>query len=160
MITFSTSNARFALRAAAIVLHPDLGVLLHRSIHDDFWALPGGRCELLETAEETIRREMREELEVDVIVRRLVWVVENFFEHEGTSHHEVGLYFLVDFAGDSSLYQGGGPFNGMEEGIPLVFQWFPLDQLEGVQLYPAFLRRKLRAVPQFIEHVVHTDGED
>ena len=48
----------------------------------------------------------------------------------------------------------------MEEHGRLVFQWFPLDQLEGVRLYPTFLRRKLRAVPQFIEHVVHIDGED
>ena len=97
---------------------------------------------------------------MDVTVRRLVWVVENFFEHDSTSHHEVGLYFLVDFPGDSYLYQGDGPFNGMEEGVPLVFQWFPLDQLEGLRLYPTFLRGKLRAVPQFIEHVVHFDGED
>ena len=89
-----------------------------------------------------------------------MWVVENFFEYDGKSNHEVGLYFLVDFAGDSSLYQGSGPFNGMEEGVPLVFQWFLLDGLEGVRLYPTFLRRKLRAVPQFIEHVVHIDGED
>jgi 8-oxo-dGTP pyrophosphatase MutT (NUDIX family) len=45
-----------------------------------FWALPGGRAEMGEVAEHTIRREMREEMSTDVVVIRLLWLVENFFD--------------------------------------------------------------------------------
>ncbi|WP_348753724.1 NUDIX domain-containing protein, partial [uncultured Aquincola sp.] len=67
MISFSNSDWRFNLRAAAVVRHADF-VLLHRLAGDAFWALPGGRVEMGETAEAAVRREMREELGTDVDV--------------------------------------------------------------------------------------------
>jgi ADP-ribose pyrophosphatase YjhB (NUDIX family) len=61
MITFDEDHVRFTNRIVGIAYDGDR-VLLHRAITDDFWALPGGRAELLETAAETLRREMREEM--------------------------------------------------------------------------------------------------
>lgn len=70
----------FMCRVAGVAVHDDR-VLLHRSGHDDFWALLGGRLEVGETSVAGLRREMREELDVDVTVGRLLWVIENFFDH-------------------------------------------------------------------------------
>ncbi len=64
---------------------------------------------------------MREELEVEVRVERLIWVVENFFEYQGMSPHELGLYFLMRFPEGSPLYGKQEPFEGDEEGIKLIF---------------------------------------
>ena len=94
MITFDRDNIRFTNRIVGIAYDGDR-VLLHRAVADDFWALPGGRAELLETAAETLRREMCEEMNEDVEVERLVWIAENFFEHNGRTHHEIGFYFLM-----------------------------------------------------------------
>ena len=45
-----------------------------------------------ETAEETLKREMREEMQTDITVQRLLWVVENFFQHGGKAFHELGKF--------------------------------------------------------------------
>ncbi len=155
MITFDEGKARFNYRVVGIALDGSR-VLLHRADWERFWYLPGGRGELLEPARETLKREMREELGVEIEVGRLVWVAENFFEHEEKSYHELGFYFLMTLPDGSGLRRKD-EFVGDEEGVKLIFKWFPIDELEGVPLYPAFLREGLRSIPQSTEHVVYTD---
>ena len=157
-IAFTEGKARFNYRIVGCVLH-DRRVLLHRAERDDFWALPGGRGELLEPSAETLRREMREELGVDARVERLLWVVENFFENEELAFHEVALYYLMSFPPGCPLY-GRPIFEGDEEGVRLIFQWHPVDQLEGIRLFPTFLRTALQSIPGGIVHVVHTDVDE
>ncbi len=156
VIVFDQGGVRFNYRVVAVVV--DRGrALLHRWETDDFWALPGGRGELLEPSRETLRREMREEMGVDVRVERLLWVVENFFDYQEKSWHELALYFLTSLLGESRLY-GLDEFPGDDEGVKLLFKWFPVEELEGVPLFPTFLRQALKAIPLTTEHVVHRDG--
>jgi len=156
MITFERGNVRFSHRTVGVAVH-DGHVLLHRAESDDFWALPGGRCELLEPAGEALRREMKEELGVDVRVERLLWVIENFFEWHDTAHHELGLYFLMDLGPDFRHYDVRELFVGDEEGLRLIFRWFPVDRLRAVPLHPTFLREALATIPTATEHIVHID---
>ena len=86
MITFTRGDLRFNYRITGVAIC-DGKVLLQKPVVDGFWFLPGGRAELQETAEETLRREMREEMHTDITVERLLWVVENFFEHAGIAFH-------------------------------------------------------------------------
>lgn len=158
VIAFTEGKARFSYRVVGCALH-DRHVLLHRAERDDFWALPGGRGELLEPSAETLRREMREELGVDARVERLLWVVENFFEHDGLAFHEVALYYLMSFPPGCPLYSKP-VFEGDGEGIRLIFQWHLVDRLESVRLFPTFLRTALKSIPDGVVHVVHTDVDE
>jgi len=158
MITLNPPGAHFALRIVAVALH-DGHVLLHRSEQDDFWALPGGRCELLETAQDAICREMREEIGAEARVERLLWVLENFFEYNGVACHELGLYFLIDLGPAFAHYAPDETFEGTEESLRLIFRWFPLDVLRTTRLYPTFLRDALQDLPEHVVHVVHHDTE-
>ncbi len=156
MITFAQGNIRFTHRIAGVAIE-DGRVLLHQAESDDFWALPGGRAELLEPAAATLRREMQEELGIDVEVVRLLWLVENFFEYEGMDIHELGFYFLMQVPPDWPLRTVDGPFAGEEGHLPLEFRWFPVADLPGMVVYPSFLRTELHALPATIQHVVHRD---
>lgn len=156
MITFTQNNIRFNCRIVGVAVH-DERVLLQRAEMDDFWALPGGRAELLEPAAATLRREMREELGIDVEVGRLLWIVENFFRYSGQDHHELALYFLMEPPVDWPQRWSGEPFDGHEGHLKMICQWFPLAGLEAVALYPTFLRQALQALPIVPVHVVHTD---
>lgn len=158
MISFEKGNVQFNYRIVGIVFDNDR-VLLHKAEQEDFWTLPGGRGELLEPAEETLKREMREELGAEIRVERLVWVVENFFEYEQKPWHELALYFQMSFPHSSPLYRKDDPFLGNEDGTPLIFQWYHLDDLENVPLYPSFLRQALTNIPDSTEHVIHQDGK-
>ncbi len=162
MLVFDRGNQRFCYRVAAVIV--DRGrVLLQAvedvpgSVEDAFLCLPGGRVEHGETAEECIGREMLEELEDDVRVERLLWFVESFFEHEGMSWHEIGLYFLVSLSESSRLLTSEGPHWGVEPEIGIKFrlEWHDVEKLEGVRLLPSFLRTSLRSLPERWEHVVH-----
>lgn len=156
MIVLDEGGVRFNFRAVGVALH-DGRVLLHRAEKDPFWALPGGRVELLEQAGDTVEREMREELGVQVRVGRLLWVVENFFHYDGRAYHELALYFLMSFPLDCDLLARAQPFGGQEESLYLIFQWFDVDRLDEITLLPSFLKTGLAAIPQSPVHVVHYD---
>jgi ADP-ribose pyrophosphatase YjhB (NUDIX family) len=157
VITFDEGNLRFNYRVVGTAIDGDR-VLLHKAEDEDFWTLPGGRGELLEPARETLEREMREELDVEIRVGRLVWVVENFFVYDGKSYHELALYFLMTFS-EKSYVRELTEFPGKDNNIRLTFKWHQLDGLGSIAFYPSFLRTALKRIPDATEHIVHTDGK-
>ena len=156
MIRMETLDGVFNHRIVGVAIHDDY-VLLHRNVQDDFWALPGGRAEVMEPSEKTIQREFQEELALDVKVVRLLWVVENFFEYDHVPYHELSFFYLVDIDNESSILDKQKEHPGIEKNVNLVFRWFPLKELEVLPLYPTFLRSALRQLPSAVQHIVHYD---
>lgn len=159
MIRFDQGNQRFNYRIVGIAMHND-AVLLHRTTEEEFWTFPGGRAELGETAETTLKREMREELGAEVEITRLLWFVENFFTYNARRYHEISLYFLMQFPPDSLYLIQADPFYGLEETPQLIFQWFPCqtEVLAALPLQPTFLQTALLALPETITHVIQHDA--
>lgn len=162
MVTFRAHGTRFTYRIAGIIIHD--GYVLFQSITDPdldpFWFLPGGRAELNESAMETLKREMQEELGVEVAVERLVYVVENFFSapNSGASQHELGLYFLMTCPPGSYLYERHERFERIDEaGHLIAFDWLPLAELEHLAVQPRFLRKALQVLPEQITHILNID---
>ena len=162
-ITFTTGDRAFNLRAVAVIVH-DGRVLIHRTATEDVWTLPGGRVEMGEPAAGTLRREMQEEIGVEVEVGRLLWLVENFFEFAGKRWHEIAFYYEVLLPSDCPLYDATEPFSGTEDyyldepgTLELIFQWHPVDDLESVYLLPSFLRTALISPPEHTQYLVHED---
>lgn len=155
MITVRHAGMRFTYRVAGVAVRNG-NVLLHRIEGEEFWCLPGGRVELGESAEQALVREMDEEIGVRCGVGRLLWVVENFFQVDGTSHHELGLYFLLNLP-DGFHGLDSEVFRGREGNLELLFRWFQPASLQTCRLYPAFLRQALAALPPTTEHVIHHD---
>jgi ADP-ribose pyrophosphatase YjhB (NUDIX family) len=135
-------------------------VLLHRAEDDNFWAFPGGRAELGESAAQTLKREMREEIDEEVEVVRLLWFVENFFTHADKRCHEISLYFLMRLPTTCKYLVQPGPFPGAEEGAKLIFQWFPSqpEVLSRLPLLPAFLQTAVQKLPESVQHVVYQEA--
>lgn len=158
MIIVDTGDVRFTYRVSGIALH-DGHVLLQRCQSENCWFPPGGRAELLESARDTLRREMREEMGVEVQVERLLWVTENFFGHRRKAFHELCLYFAMSLPPEPQFYAKDTPIIGEEEGVSIVFHWLPLKMLANITLYPAFLRDELSALPETTRHIVHTDAD-
>jgi len=153
MISFDVGGHGFHLRAAAVILE-DGHVLLHRLKGELVWALPGGRVEPGEPAALAVVREMREETDESLGCGDLLFVVENFFEHNGTPQHEIGLYFRSTLPAESRMHDKAVSHMGTEESKALEFRWFKLVELEGINLHPAFLRRALAQQSPTVRHVV------
>jgi ADP-ribose pyrophosphatase YjhB (NUDIX family) len=148
----------FNYRTVGVLLHEGR-VLLHRGETEDFWSLPGGRVELCgETAAESLRREMLEELVVEVEVVRLLWLVENFFRYTDREFYEFGMYFLMRLPADAPLLRVEEPFTMTEEGgLLFIFRWFRLEELGSIRLLPSFLVEGLRDLPDSPRHLVEYD---
>jgi 8-oxo-dGTP pyrophosphatase MutT (NUDIX family) len=159
MIATDVGDVRFQVRAAAVIL--DRGrVLLQRAEHEPFWTLPGGRSDAGETAEATVRRELLEETGAEVVVERLLWVVENFFRFQGRPHHEIGWLFAARFADPAHRWMRTEAFDAEDTGVRLLYEWKPVDRLPGIDVHPAFLARALAAVPASPVHVVQRDERE
>jgi ADP-ribose pyrophosphatase YjhB (NUDIX family) len=155
MISFDKDGILFTLRTVAIFLHNDV-VLLHKGEGNDFWSFPGGRVEAMESSEDALIREMKEELHTKIRIIRLLWIIENFYKEKQKMNHEIGFYYLSELPNGSPLYTTS-EFDAQDGSTKLLFKWHPLKNLHNLCLYPAFFRTALSKVPKTPECVVNRD---
>lgn len=151
MLTFDVEDRRFNCRSVAVVVHEN-HLLIHKALSDDFWALPGGRVEFFESSDDTVVREIHEELAEDVHVVRLLWHVENFFNYGGKQFHEIANYFLTEFTSPPA-FESEVDFDGIETDIDLIFRWVPLSKLCDYTLKPSFLINAVQDLPTQTQYI-------
>ncbi len=156
MLSFRDGEKCFNYRVVGVALQGD-SILLHKEDREDFWSLPGGRGEWFEHSTDTLKREMLEEIGVEVEVGPLVWVVENFYTYDGQKRHELALYYQMFLPKGNRYMSTTGPLAGIEEGTPMTFRWFQLDELDSLVLHPSFLQEALRSPLDETRHIVHHD---
>ena len=156
MVTFRRRGVRFKHRVGAIVLDKNERILLVYA-PEGFWFIPGGHVELMESTQETVRREMQEELGFVPESERLLWVVEDFY-HYRDDVHEVAMYYLVRPPEGCALLDGRETITLYEEGLEFEAKWIPLDSLPDVDLRPSCLIGLLQDIPDTPQHVVFREG--
>jgi len=167
MLIFEKDSNVFVYRVAGVAINNNK-LLIHRSILDDFWCLPGGRCEFFEVSHNTLIREMKEELNAKIRIIRPLYFVENFFNFEEKNHHELSIFYLMEFHPDAPLILENEEFSGKEcmleendrlygKELELIFKWVDINQLEEIRLYPLFLRTSLKNIKPYPEHIINWD---
>jgi ADP-ribose pyrophosphatase YjhB (NUDIX family) len=131
-------------------------ILLHRRKDDDFWALVGGRVQMLESSECAIKREFKEELGENIEINRLLWIVENFFKFEDKNYHEISTIYFINLQKDSWIINQETSFNGLE-GEMLLYKWFDFDEVNNLNIKPSFLKEKLLCLPNSPNHIIHRE---
>jgi ADP-ribose pyrophosphatase YjhB (NUDIX family) len=87
---------------------------------ETFYRPLGGGIEFGETAEEALRRELREELDVELGTARLIGVLENLFRFRGVPGHEIVFVFDAVVA-DPGFYSTRPPRDVLDEGSPVTW---------------------------------------
>ena len=137
------------------LLSRDGKVLLQNRVKKDWqgYALPGGHVAFGETNEETLVREFKEEIGVDIRVGELKWVAENFFPWGDKPCHQICLYYMVD-----GPISADTRFMGIEErNVPLEFCWIPIDALKDLEVYPVEARELLAKLDEGVQHFVYKE---
>ncbi|HLQ71442.1 MAG TPA: NUDIX hydrolase [Bacillota bacterium] len=147
---------RFNYRIAVVIVHNGR-VLLHKPVDDSYWALPGGRAQLMEHSGDVAVREVWEELQVDIQVERLLWITENFFTYAQEAFHELGLYYKAALSDTSQISLHDGVFYGKEGERDLLYQWIPIEKLSDMTIKPPFLQKGLQQLPESIQHITIDD---
>ncbi|MDO5606357.1 MAG: NUDIX hydrolase [Paracoccus sp. (in: a-proteobacteria)] len=140
------------IRVKVIGLHWRAGRLLAAEVPDDSGRIKGvrplgGTVEFGERAEDALRREFHEELGIAVAITGPAVVLENLFQHEGATGHEVIFAYPVTFP--------PGAFDGQDvirfhedSGTACVARWYDparLDRPDGPALFPSGLKARLDA---------------
>jgi 8-oxo-dGTP pyrophosphatase MutT (NUDIX family) len=113
---------------------------------ETFYRPLGGGIEFGEKSEDAVRRELKEEINVDVGEIRYLGTLENIFVFNGNSYHEIVLIY------DGTLIEAGlydqAVITGKEaNGDEIRAMWKSLDEFEpgNLILYPDGLLNLLRA---------------
>jgi 8-oxo-dGTP pyrophosphatase MutT (NUDIX family) len=104
---------------------------------ETFYRPLGGGIEFGEYGETAVRREMREELGVELREVRYVGALENIYTAESRAGHEIVLVFEANLA-DERLYAVHEMVGHEENGRPFKVVWVPLGQFRtgAARLYP------------------------
>ncbi|WP_459502662.1 NUDIX hydrolase [Bacillus sp. C1] len=153
-LTFKLDKTCFNYRVGAICKH-DNKMLMLQDEGEDFWYVPGGRVQMLESSEVAVKRELKEELGVNIDVKRLLWTVENFFTYDEHEFHEISCYYEVEL--HELPGEGEDSFVFEEDGRRYIFQWVPLEQVGAYNLKPDFLKNKVNDLPLYPEHIIKSE---
>lgn len=107
----------------AVIMNQQNEVLLllrKKSPEADFWSIPGGTVEMFETIEDTIIREIKEELGVNIEIIKLLGITNHILENEKT--HWVSPAFLVQ------IIENQIPYN-VEPDKHHDLKWFSINDL-------------------------------
>lgn len=98
-LTIDLEDYKLNVRAAGVIIHNNK-ILLHRNTKSNHYALVGGRVAIGEDSENTIKREIQEELGKEIEITGYVSTIENFFEMKGSKYHEILFVHKVEFTNE------------------------------------------------------------
>ena len=123
-----------------IMLIKDNKVLLHKNDNRDNYVLPGGGIHFLESSEEAIIREIKEETGLDIKVDECVSTIENIFEHQGIKFHEIYFIYKGTFIDDIDTSK---IINNIE-GKPIKYGFVDLDKIDDYYILPVVIQDVLK----------------
>lgn len=140
-IKINSEQGKFKFRVCGILEHNGKYLVLKMN-GNDFFCLPGGHVELTEDTEMAVVREMHEELNLEVVPKKLVAINQNFFKtYDNRPFHELGFYYVVKAKDESKINTQNYVFDELDKGKiqHLEFYWFTLEQLKEIDLRPKFI---------------------
>ena len=115
------------IRVAGLIVHKNaLLMVKHVKNGKSYWMLPGGGVKIGESIKEALQRELREEINLESMVREMVFVVESMLSAE---KHIIQPTFRVETDAINDLRLG-------KDMRVREFSFFQVQDLDGITLYP------------------------
>ncbi len=123
-------------RATGIIIHDGKLLLIHRIKEDnEYWVLPGGTQEFPETIEQTLDREMLEEVGIQVLDKKPVFSIQTSGR---TDHH----FLITRYNGDPKM--GGPELERMNERNVYMLERVDVHDLDNLNILPPEAALKLK----------------
>ena len=148
-IELEKDQIKFKYRVSGILINNNK-ILCVKINNNKFFCLPGGHVELYEDSQDTIVREFKEETGINVYVKKLLYITENFFESNKYNCHELGFYYLLDTNDDLSKINRE---RIEQDNTILKFEWINISESNNFK--PEFLKyEKLDDLDVNIQHII------
>lgn len=153
-ITINVEDYKLNVRAAGMIIHNNK-VLTHRNVNHDHYALIGGRVQIGEDSETTIKREIMEELGKEIEITGYISTIENFFELKGEKYHEIMFVHKAEFVNEEDK-KIESTIKNIEGKEYLQYEWLDLDEIEKYPLMPKAIKEILKN-GKFPVHKINID---
>ena len=153
-LTLDVENYKLNIRAGCIINHNNK-ILFHRNINSDHYCIIGGRIEIGESSEDTIKREMMEELKKEIEITGYVGTIENFFEMGGKKYHEIMFIYKAEFEKDEDKIIEENLKN-CEGNDFLKYEWLEIDKIDDYPIKPKSIKSIIKQ-GIFPVHIINDD---
>lgn len=153
-ITIKVENYILNVRAAGVIIHNNK-ILVHRDINSNHYALVGGRIQIGEDSETTVKREIEEELGKKVEITGYISTIENFFEMKGSKYHEILFVHRAEFT-DENDKKIDYTLKNIEGKDYLQYEWLDLEKIDEYPLLPQAIKEVLNE-NKFPIHKINND---
>ena len=141
-ITIDVDDYKLNVRAAGVIIHNGK-ILVHKNINSEHYALIGGRVEIGESSDETVKREIKEELGKDTEIIEYISTIENFFEMKGSKYHEIMFVYKIEFTNEEDK-RIEHEMKNIEGKDYLKYKWIDLDKIDKYPLLPEIMKEVLK----------------
>lgn len=155
-LTLDVEDYKLNIRAAGVIIHNNK-ILAHRNLNKDHYCIPGGRVEIGENSEETVKREIQEELGKQIEITGYVATIENFFEMNESKYHEIYFLHEIEFTNEEDKKINYTMHNA-EGKEYLQYEWLDLDRIEEYNILPNCLKKVLKS-KNFPVHMINDDSK-
>ena len=142
-ISINVDDYRLNVRAAALIIHNNK-LLVHKNINEDFYAVLGGRIQIGENSQETLKREILEEMGKEIEIKGYAATIENFFTLNGKDNHEYMFVYNAEFKdeNDKKILE---TIDNIEGNDYLHYEWLDLDKIDSYNLLPSIMKDALKS---------------
>ena len=102
--------------------------------NETFYRCLGGGIEFLEKSSDALKREFKEEIGVNIIIKDFLGVSENIFTYKGKNAHELILFYSIDISDDN--YQE--EYKVIDDHGETIAKWIDIQEFKNKSkiLYP------------------------
>ena len=157
-IRMKNDDFYFKFRSAGILIK-DNKVLVVEMDNNGFYCLPGGYVDIGETTEDAVIREFHEEFGKEVVIKKYLGIVENYFVTKSLRRmHEISCYYLLDLEDNSYVVEDLSLLeNDNDHIVRLDFKWISLNEIDNYDIRPKFLKDLLKGYDLEFKHLVFND---
>ena len=139
-IRYKENNYQFHYRTSAIIYNKDkTKILLFKSSNRDFYMLPGGKVNELESSEDAFKREVKEETGLEISIIDFKCFSECVVTDKEMTYQQVEAIYESSYNDEIN----NDEFNGLE-GNWILFKWFNINDLDNVLIEPKEIKDILK----------------
>ena len=140
-VKFKEKEYSFHYRVVGVIVK-DYKYLVQNIGDKDYYVLPGGHVRIGESSDDALIREIKEEVEIDIMKEdfKLVCYHENIYEKDNRIEHWIEQYYLIDVKGKLEKDNWSYIEHDIDGVKKLNYRFVNKEELEKIDLKPLSIK--------------------